>query len=56
MLLIDLTMTKFEGPDVMIAYEVRVEEVALFEDSFESGDTLAWSSTVPEVFGQTQEN
>ncbi len=44
MLLIDLTMTKFEAPDVMIAYEVRVEDVALFEDGFESGGTGAWSS------------
>ena len=46
-LLIDLTMTKFEAPDVVIAYELRVEDVALFVDGFESGDTMAWSSVTP---------
>ena len=47
MLLIDLTMTKFEAPDVTIAYEVRVEDEALFSDDFESGDTMSWTSSTP---------
>ncbi len=45
-LLLDLTMTKFEAPDVMIGYEVRVE-AGLFADGFENGDTDGWSFTVP---------
>ena len=46
-LLIDLTMTKFLAPDVTIAYELRVEDVAVFVDGFESGDILGWSGAVP---------
>ncbi|MCH9647008.1 MAG: hypothetical protein K0U98_02150 [Deltaproteobacteria bacterium] len=45
-LLVDLTMTKFLEPDVMIGYEIRVEG-GLFADGFETGDTSAWSLTVP---------
>ena len=47
-LLIDLTMTKFLAPDVVIAYELRVEEGdVLFADGFESGDVLSWSDATP---------
>ncbi len=47
-LLIDLTMTKFLAPDVVIAYELRIEDGdVLFADSFESGDTLGWSDATP---------
>ena len=45
--LIDLTMTKFLAPNVTIAYELRVENTAVFVDGFESGDTLSWSDTSP---------
>ncbi len=47
-LLVDLTMTKFQAPDVVIGYEIRVEGAgSLFADGFESGDTSAWSATAP---------
>ena len=45
-LLVDLTMTKFQPPDVVIGYEIRVE-TALFVDGFETGDTTAWSMMLP---------
>ncbi len=45
-LLVDLTMTKFLAPDVVIGYEIRVEG-SLFADGFESGDTSEWTVTVP---------
>lgn len=46
-LLLDLTMTKFEGDDVVIGYEVVVSPTMalIFDDGFETADTSAWSST-----------
>lgn len=50
-LLVDLTMTKFQAPDVVIGYEIRVEVGGLFADGFESGDTNAWSATTASSAG-----
>ncbi|MEM7049322.1 MAG: hypothetical protein AAF604_06670 [Acidobacteriota bacterium] len=47
-LLIDLTMSKLDPPNVTIAYELRVEAAnGIFADGFESGNLAAWSATVP---------
>lgn len=46
-LLVDLTMSKLDPPDVVIAYEIRLES-GLFADGFESGTTRAWSAALPE--------
>ncbi len=43
-LLLDLTMSKFQGDDVVIGYEVVLGPTSpeIFADGFESGDTLEW--------------
>lgn len=48
-LLLDLTMSKFEGDDVVIGYEVVLGPTAtlIFSDGFETSDTSVWSSTQP---------
>ncbi|MEM8995710.1 MAG: SdrD B-like domain-containing protein [Acidobacteriota bacterium] len=37
----------FADGDILLDLDAGIKEEALFEDGFESGDTSAWSSTVP---------